>query len=496
MKIRDIVFAGALACQQAFGVECAAPESVGVSSSTLVRFIDELEKHKWPDNEYQSFVVMKDGKIIAEAYRAPYKADMPRFVASITKGFTGIAIGFAVQEKLVSLDERLVDIFPDHLPDPLPKNAEKVTVRHLLTMQTGQDRCAAGAMSKDKDHVRGFFMEPFVFEPGTSFRYNSGASNMLSQIITQRTGMSMCDYLTPRLFEPLEFGIPEWSADDNGVNFGGWGIAVTPRQMALLGQFCVQKGMWNGRQLLNRQWFDDMTANPAPTMDRHIADADWNYGYGLHVWLTHVNGVTRFDGSGGQYIIMMPEDNAVLAVTGCVSSFTPLMNILWDYLYPGLHGDRVPEVPDAANVLKKRLAEFKCPLPIAADGGFPAHVNVDFTKEKLVFDGDELTLGVVSLDFNGKELRFSVGDSAPVRFSVGNWALNEMDTDFDRLFPMTFFGAAAVTAPNELTLICRPVTAPYISKIVFKVDGDRVSMCFSDIQKTQTVVGNVKMECR
>ncbi|MDD4818567.1 MAG: serine hydrolase [Victivallaceae bacterium] len=496
MQIRDIVFAGALVCQHAFAAECATPESVGVSSSAVVRFIDELEKQKWPENEYQSFVVMKNGKIIAEAYRAPYTADMPRFVASITKGFTGIAVGFAVQEKLVSLDERVIDIFPDRLPDPLPENAEKVTVRDLLTMQTGQNRCAANAMFNDEDHVRGFFMEPFVFEPGTSFRYNSGASNMLSQIITKRTGMSMLEYLTPRLFEPLGFGIPEWSADDCGVNFGGWGIAVTPRQMALLGQFCVQNGMWNGRQLLNRQWFEDMTANPAPTMDRHIADADWNYGYGLHVWLTHVEGITRFDGSGGQYIIMMPEENAVLAVTGCVGSFTPLMNILWNYLYPGLRGDRVPEVPDAANALKKRLAEFKCPMPVAGDGGFPAHVFADFSKGRLTRDGDGLTLGDISLDFDGKELRLTEGATAPLRFAVGEWALNEIDADFDRLFAMTFFGTAAVTAPNELTLICRYATATYVCKIVFKVDGDRVKVCFSDAQNTQTVVGNVKLECR
>lgn len=473
----------------AAALEESTPEAEGVPPAALVHFLGELEKRQWPDSETQSFVVLKNGKIIAEAYRAPYTAETRRGVASVTKGFTGIAVGFAVQEGRLKLDDKVVGFFPGRLPEPLPEAAKKLTVRDLLRMQTGHDKCASGAMFEAKDHVRGFFEEPFVHEPGTTFRYNSGASWMLSEIITKLTGMSMADYLKPRLFEPIGFGEFEWEADDQGVNYGGWGMVITTRQMAMFGQFCVQKGQWNGKQLLNREWFDLMTADPADTCNRAVNGADWNYGYGLHVWLTHIDGVTRFDGSGGQYVLMMPEQNAVVAAQGCVRDFVPFMTDFWNYLYPGLCGMRVPPVEDAAAGWAAEVAAFKCALPVSCGAGFPSHIAADFKP-------NELKITSLEVSFDGKVANLKLNAEPQVAFEVGAWRKNSFEPKRDELIGYPFYGAAAVAAPNQLKLEGRNVAFGYAFTIEITSGDSDMKITFSDNKRTVTVDGQPRSQCR
>jgi len=315
----------------------STPEAEGVSSESILAFLDAVEAG---DQELHSFVYLRNGKVIAEGWWDPYRSDLKHTLYSTSKSFTSTAIGFAVSEGLLTVDDPVISFFPDQLPDTISENLAAMTVKHLLTMGAGQDPPPnIRSVGAEENWVTAFLAYPVAKAPGSEFKYNSHATYMLSAIITKLTGESVLDYLRPRLFEPMGIEGMDWETDPWGVSSGGWGLRLKTEDMAKFGQLFLQKGKWNGKQLLPEAWIEEATSmqiDQAPGKSYHARKGnDWQQGYGYKFWRSQ-HGFYRADGAFGQLIVVMPEKNAVVAVTAEVSDMQKELNLIWDHLLPGM----------------------------------------------------------------------------------------------------------------------------------------------------------------
>ena len=216
-----------------------SPKEVGVSSKIVKEFLDDALEMGY---EYHSLMVIRHGKVAVEWYNEPYNKDTPQSVYSISKSFTSTAIGFAINEGLITLDTKLIDLFPDYPPKKPDERYEKLTVHNLLRMSSGKQPSFLSDKSKI-DWIEDYINSPWVFEPGEKFLYINENIFMLSAIINRVTGMTMREYLTPRLFEPLGIDFPFWETDRNGIEAGGWGLYLKTEDIAKLTLCYVQKGI-------------------------------------------------------------------------------------------------------------------------------------------------------------------------------------------------------------------------------------------------------------
>lgn len=357
--------AGATAAADTKALPRTTPESQGVSSTEVLAFFDELdrlnqeayEENARGETGFHSVMVVRNGHVIAEGWWDPYESGRKHRLYSLSKSFTSTAVGFAIQEGHFSLDDRVISFFPDDLPAEVSDNLAAMTVEHLLTMSTGQE-------SEDRnsdDWVRTFLAIPVEHEPGSIFRYNTSATFMLSAIVQKTTGLNLVDYLTPRFFEPLGIENAVWLTSPKGYNTGGYGLNVKTEDIAKLGQFYLQKGMWDGEQLLPAAWIERATSNlidsdPDATEEER-KNSDWAQGYGFQFWQTR-NNAFRGDGAFGQYSIVLPELNAVIAATAGSSDMQRMLNLIWEHLYPALKEDTLPVDATAHNALREKLASL------------------------------------------------------------------------------------------------------------------------------------------
>ena len=297
------------------------------------------------NQDLHSIMILKDGKVVKEQWMSEGDAATPHILNSVSKTFTATAVGFAIAEGKLSLSDKVVDIFPDKLPAEVSDNLKKVEVRHLLTMSGGHDtEPNRRALGEDADWVEAFLAHPFEHEPGTYFWYNSMGTYMLSAIVQKVTGEKVIDYLTPRLFEPLCIEGASWQESPQGINVGGWGLYLKTEDLAKMGQFILQGGKWNGEQLISEEWIAEATAKhidcrPAGWRPEQInfkaEDSDWLQGYCYQMWRCR-HGAVRADGANGQYIIVMPEQNVVIAMTANIQDMQGEINLVWEHLLPAL----------------------------------------------------------------------------------------------------------------------------------------------------------------
>lgn len=245
-----------------------------------------------------------------------------RNVYSVTKSFTSCAVGFAVQEGLLSLDEKLTDAFADDLPEKADENLKKATVRDLLTMRLGQkEGSLMGAQRpiyEEDDWVKMSLAIPFVYEPGTHFVYNNVGPYLAGILVQRRSGCDLVSYLTPRLFSHLGIKRPTWETDPLGNSFGAGGLFLTLSEMHRLGLFYLNKGMWNNRQILSPEWIEEST--------RQYAD-DAPYGYLF--WRGKYHSF-RADGKYGQLSIVLQEKDAVISVVSECRKTEELMKAIYE----------------------------------------------------------------------------------------------------------------------------------------------------------------------
>ena len=235
----------------------STPEAEGVSSRGIIDFLDAAAGSR---HEFHSLMILRHGKVIAEGWWNPYNSELKHTLYSTSKSFTATAVGFAVSEKRLTVNDKVISFFPDALPDTVSSLLSEMKVRDLLSMSAGQEPDPTfKVVTSDSNWVKGFLSIPVVHEPGTKFLYNTLATYMLSAIVQKVTGEKIVDYLKPRLFEPLAIQGMDWEVDPLGINTGGWGLRLKTEDMAKFGQLFLQKGKWNGKQLLPEAWIKEAT---------------------------------------------------------------------------------------------------------------------------------------------------------------------------------------------------------------------------------------------
>jgi CubicO group peptidase (beta-lactamase class C family) len=297
--------------------------------------------------DLHSVMVLKNGKVVFERWFGNDAPDKNHVMWSVSKTFTSMGIGFAVAEKRFSLDDKVVSFFPDDCPKEISENLAAMTVKDLLTMSCGHDtepritNMLTEKLGQSFDGQRWekiFLAHPVPNKPGTKFVYNSVGTYMLSAIILKTTGETLYNYLRPRLFEPLGIENIVWDTNPYGVNCGGWGLHIKTEDMAKLGQFLLQKGQWNGKQLLPEPWVDEATSFKIlqdPKAKPEETDSDWKQGYCYQIWRCR-NNAFRADGKNGQFIVVFPKENAVVIITENTNDYQGVLNLIWEHLLPVL----------------------------------------------------------------------------------------------------------------------------------------------------------------
>ena len=296
--------------------------------------------------DIHSVMIVKDGNVIYSRWQSQGVDTVPHVLHSVSKTFTSTAVGLAIADGKMALTDKVIDFFPDKLPEEVSENLKAMTVRDLLTMSCGHD-VEPTNRGADIDWVTEFLAHPVEHEPGTFFRYNSMGTYMLSAIVQKMTGEKLVDYLTPRLFEPLHIDKPHWEESPQGINCGGWGLYLKTEDLAKMGQLLLQKGEWNGQQIVPAEWVAEMSKkqvesiNPGTRMEQAAErgmtkeTSDWMQGYGYQMWRCRP-GCFRADGSRGQYILVIPDKNAVIAITSDVGDLQGELNLVWNHILPVL----------------------------------------------------------------------------------------------------------------------------------------------------------------
>ena len=299
--------------------------------------------------DLHSIMVVKDGNVVLEKWMSKGKENEPHILNSVSKTFTSMAVGLAISEGKLALDEKLVDIFPEHCPENPSEYLKEITVEHLLTMSCGHstDPTHESWEVKDKSWIRFFMEHPVTHKPGTLFCYNSLGTYVLSAIVQKRTGEKLVDYLYPRLFRPLGINNVSWLESHEGINTGGWGLFLKTEDLAKMGLMILQNGQFNGCQVVPAEWIESASSAQVPCvpagMNSDDADklrkvaktSDWLQGYGYQMWRCRYNAF-RADGANGQYIIMIPDKNAVVVTTANIRDMQGEINLIWKYIYPAL----------------------------------------------------------------------------------------------------------------------------------------------------------------
>jgi CubicO group peptidase (beta-lactamase class C family) len=413
----------------------SSPESQGIASSEILAFVETAEKEI---NALHSFMLVRHGQVVAEGWWAPYGPEIPHMLYSLSKSFTSTAVGLAVAEGRMTVDDLVLAAFPEHGPAEASAPLKLMRVRDLLRMATGHH--AEPAMRSETNWVRAFLAQEVAHKPGTFFLYNTPATFMLSAMVQKATDTTVLDYLQPRLFAPLGIENHTWGTSPEGITLGGSGLSVRTEDIARFGQLYLQRGQWHGRQLLPAEWVTEATS-------RQIANgsnpnSDWDQGYGYQFWRCRHNAY-RADGAFGQYCIVMPDQDAVVAITSGVRDMQSVLNLVWDRLLPAMRAAALPPDPAADQTLRQRLGQLKLRTPSGAATSSKAAAVIgkhyqfpknDSMIERLRVESVEAGLMTLSVWRDGveqrlvspqgewRENRFTLGATPPQRAAVsGAW---------------------------------------------------------------------------
>lgn len=467
----------------------STPEAEGVSSVAIAGFLDATSKSK---TEFHSFMLLRHGKVIAEGWWDPYAPQLRHTLYSCSKSFTATAIGFAVQEKLLSVDDKVISLFPDNLPDTVGDFLSKLTVKDVLMMSDGMDPDPSFIVSvRDSNWIKGFLSTQIRNEPGSKFLYNSLGTYMLSAIIQKVTGQKTIDYLKPRFFDPLGIAGMDWETDTRGINTGGWGLRVKTEDMAKFAEFFLQKGNWNGKQLLPVSWIEDASTakimqDPNAPQSRKDS-SDWLQGYCYQMWRCR-NNAYRGDGAFGQFMIVMPDQDAALAITAETADMQEEINLVWKYLLPAFKSGRLPQDRKAYAALRKQETNLRLPKP---DGD---KVTATALHQKTFsLDSNALHLKNISFDVSNDActVRFQTDTSTnEISFGRGKWRIGETlrpglsltasaIENTSMLYPAKVAASYSWQDANTLSLILRYIESPHSETFTCHFNGDRLNIDYA-----------------
>jgi len=484
------------------------PEKEGVSSEAIFNFLTAAEKSR---TEFHSFMMLRHGKVIAEGWWDPYAPNLKHTLYSCSKSFTATAIGFAVSENLLTVNDKVVSFFPHDLPDTVSSFLAQLTIKDLLSMSVGQEPDPTSAsVSKDSNWVKSFFRVPILYKPGTKFLYNSLGTYMLSAIVQKVSGQNLIDYLKPRLFDPLGIQGMDWEVDPKGVNTGGWGLRVKTEDMAKFGQLFLQKGKWQGKQILPVAWINEASTAKIiqhPEYSQAKRDSsDWEQGYCYQMWRCR-NNAYRADGAFGQFIIIMPDQDAVIVFTAETPSMQEQINLVWEYLLPALKTKKLPVDKNRTAMLKQKLSSLALPVPPKAASAAMSDI---LNKAFLIAPNEKK---IKNIAFNFLDSFCSVrleADTAVyrLRFGNGSWQTGETSrygpslvaaakASFVGLPPLKVNGAYTWKDENTLELTLRYIESPHTEKITCLFDGNTISVVMEnsfDYGKKKTELRGVLQE--
>ncbi|MEP7291588.1 MAG: serine hydrolase, partial [Chloroflexota bacterium] len=421
-----------------------------------------------------SLMLLRHGSVVAEGWWSPYRPERPHMLFSLSKSFTSSAVGLAVSEKRLSLDDKVISFFPNEAPAEVSEYLAALRVRDLLSMSSGQEQDALPALSRTKtgNWVEGFFSEPVVFEPGTHFVYNSGATYMLSAILQNVTGMTLLDYLQPRLMQPLGIEGATWEVSPQGINTGGWGLSVKTEDIARFMQVYLQKGIWNGQQILPQAWVEEATSRKISNGDD--PNNDWTQGYAYQFWRCR-HDAYRGDGAFGQFGIVMQAQDTVLAITSGVEDMQSVLNLVWEILLPGLGDAPLPEDPAAHAALSEKLASLAL-LPVKGQATSPIAAGI--SGRSYTFDANPIGLQTLVLDFSGAQttatIQGLIGEQQ-IAIGYGEWREGEFPLP-PPIGLVRYAVSGAWTTDDTCTLLLRLYETPFYVTIVCQFSDAQVDI--------------------
>jgi len=451
----------------------STPEAVGIPSASLIGFLDGVRD---ANLELHSVIVVRHGKVCAEGWWKPYSADQIHLVYSLSKSFTSTAIGMLVDAGLVSLDDKVASFFPDKMPADPAANLLAMRVRDLLSMSAGQEADPLFDLNQrtDGDWVQSFLASPVEHEPGTKFRYSTSATYMLSAIVQKISGETTLAFLQKRLFEPLGVGRVEWPTCPHGISLGGTGICVATETIAKLGQLYLQKGVWEGQQLLSAEWVE--TASRTHISNGDDPKSDWAQGYGFQFWRC-LNGCYRGDGAFGQYCIVDDLHDSVIAITSSLGDMQAVLNLVWMHVFPAYQESALPENSLGADELRERLST----LEIAGPQGLPhSEAPTSFSGTYESVDDNAAELLRLQFEFGDHRTVLSTTDAQSTQrleIGIGEWIENRISLPWNS---KTLVSAQGVWQ-DELNYVAvlKDLESPLTVQIACRFEGDKVHMSTS-----------------
>jgi CubicO group peptidase (beta-lactamase class C family) len=437
----------------------STPEEQGISSSDLLAFVEAADQQL---DSLHSLMLVRHGNVVAEGWWAPYRAELRHEMYSLSKSFTSTAVGFAVSEGKLSVHDPVVSFFPDELPDKPSANLKAMRVSDLLMMSAGHDKqLPAGAEFMT---TKAFLAHPVPFKPGTHFMYNTPATFMLSAIVQKVTGQTILEYLQSRLFEPLGIEGATWDKNSQGISLGGYGLSIRTEDIAKFGQLYLQRGQWNGRQLLPASWID--AASARQTSNGSNPKSDWDQGYGYQFWRCR-NGAYRGDGAFGQYCIVLPEQDAVLAITSGIGDMQSVLNLIWDKLLPAMRSEALPKNAESQSNLTGALAKLKLRTP----GG--SQSSPRFASNKTYKVSGDQQIETITIKPAELELKLVDGTMERIPFGFGTWAPGRARL---RNSPeRAIASSAAWTNPETLIVKTCAVETPFVTTWTLRFNGDELA---------------------
>lgn len=414
----------------------SAPDWLGVEPTALQAFLDAVQAEAL---ELHSFMMVRQGHVIAEGWWKPYQANKRHMLFSLSKSFTSTAIGLLVHEGKLKTCDKVVSFFPDDLPETVSENLAAMTVKDLLTMATGHE--TEPFVFAEKNWVKSFLAHPVEHKPGSKFLYNTPATYMLSAILQKITGENLLQYLTPRLFEPLGIEKPTWQKCPRRICTGGFGLSIRTEDIAKFGLLYLQKGIWEGKQLVPAAWIDEATQKQVD--NGPDPENDWNQGYGYQFWRCR-HEAYRGDGAFGQYCLVIPNSDVVIAITSGLPDMGRVLNLIWQHLLPAFRAAGQPQGPS-----------FQFSLDIAVPNGRvdSPHAKKLFGKT-LRFEDNDRQLESLQVSETSKGLEFVLtagGKAETYGAGYSEWIAKGQTA-----------GRYAWTDPDTLTMRVAFVETPFV----------------------------------
>ena len=446
----------------------STPEAEGITSAAVLDFITAAEKEV---DALHSMMVVRHGKVVAEGWWGPYKAEDPHRLFSLSKSFTSTAVALAIAEGQLTLDDLVLDYFVDEAPADPGENLKAMRIRDLLAMNSGHQNDTLGEFFENPDvpWTRSFLSQEVDHKPGTHFVYNTGATYMVSAILKKATGEDLVDYLKPRLFDPLGIEGYTWEKSPQGISLGGWGLRIKTEDIARFGQLYLQKGVWNGERILSEEWVDAATERQSSNGSN--PKSDWEQGYGYQFWRCR-HGAYRGDGAFGQYCIVLPDQDAVVAITSGLTDMQAALNLVWKHLLPAMGPEALPANERTHKALSERLTRLNLP---ALHDKVSLSKAVDVSGKIYAFDENDQGLQSLSLGSTNQGDALTIHDGSGehlIPIGKGSWAEGVTTYGDSVLQPMAASGGWVDEGTYRIRIYY--TETPFSSTLDLSFAGDKV----------------------